>query len=165
MSDAQVECRGCIWGQKSHHQVQLMWVFGPTDWISALAAGGRRFDPVKAQGFLFQKYPEVSIIFRYTNVGFGGTFRGVWIRFWPRRLQRRGAQNVIVWALGPKPEGAPGYHGANKERLDRGGATGSCPDHPHPCHAVRAVFSATFSMTVMTTDRAGHHTPLLVFVS
>ena len=70
LSDAQVECRGCIWGQKSHHQVQQMWVFGPTDGITALATGCRWFDPVQAQGFLIQKYPEVSTP-RTTSMGPG----------------------------------------------------------------------------------------------
>ena len=52
-----------------------------------------------------------------------------------------GLRASSFWALGPKPEGAPGYHGANQERLDRGGATRSCPDHPHPLSCLSGPYS------------------------
>ena len=61
----------------------------------------------------------------------------LWIRIWPTirtaraRHPMRPLRASSFWALGPKPEAAPGYHGANQERLVRGGDTRSCPDRPH----------------------------------
>ena len=61
----------------------------------------------------------------------------LWVRIGPTirtaraRHPTRPLRASSFRALGPKPEAAPGYHGANQERLVRGGATRSCPDHPH----------------------------------